>query len=52
MTRNFDISLIRTFAAVADHGSMTIAANTLHMTQGAVSQQIKRLEDALGCALF
>jgi DNA-binding transcriptional LysR family regulator len=52
MTRNFDIALIRTFAAVADQGSMTIAANMLHMTQGAVSQQIKRLEEMLGSALF
>ncbi|WP_309240671.1 LysR family transcriptional regulator [Paraburkholderia youngii] len=31
---------------------MTVAANLLHMTQGAVSQQIKRLEDALDCLLF
>ncbi|MDK4714109.1 LysR family transcriptional regulator [Rhizobium sp. CNPSo 4039] len=52
MIRNFDIALIRTFATVADQGSMTISANMLHMTQGAVSQQIKRLEDMLGCALF
>ncbi|MFS8049532.1 LysR family transcriptional regulator [Rhizobium sp. BR 314] len=52
MTRNFDIALIRTFAAVADQRSMTIAANILHMTQGAVSQQIKRLEEMLGCTLF
>jgi len=52
MIRNFDIALIRTFAAVADQGSMTIAANMLHMTQGAVSQQIKRLEDMLDCVLF
>jgi len=47
MNRNLDLSLIRTFVAVADHGSMTTAANLLFMTQGAVSQQIKRLEDAL-----
>ena len=52
MVRNFDITLIRTFTAVADQGSMTIAANMLHLTQGAVSQQVKRLEDMLGCALF
>lgn len=52
MTRNLDITLIRTFTAVADQGSMTIAANMLHMTQGAVSQQIKRLEEMLGCILF
>ncbi|GAC1041103.1 LysR family transcriptional regulator [Rhizobium sp. No.120] len=52
MIRNFDIALIRTFVTVADQGSMTISANMLHMTQGAISQQIKRLEDMLGCALF
>ncbi|WP_205910663.1 LysR family transcriptional regulator [Rhizobium sp. P44RR-XXIV] len=52
MTRNFDIALIRTFLAVTDQGSMTVAANMLHMTQGAVSQQIKRLEEMLGSTLF
>ena len=31
---------------------MTAAANALHLTQGAVSQQIKRLEEAFECALF
>ncbi|SMF65915.1 transcriptional regulator, LysR family [Trinickia caryophylli] len=52
MTRNLDVDLIRTFVAVADSGSMTAAANLLHRTQGAVSQQIKRLEDGLACPLF
>ena len=52
MTRNLDLDLIRTFVAVADSGSMTVAANRLHMTQGAVSQQVKRLEDVLDCLLF
>jgi DNA-binding transcriptional LysR family regulator len=52
MSRNFDLDLIRTFVTVADSGSMTVAANLLHMTQGAVSQQVKRLEEALDCALF
>jgi DNA-binding transcriptional LysR family regulator len=52
MTRNLDLDLIRTFVAVADSGSMTVAANLLHMTQGAVSQQVKRLEDVLDCLLF
>ncbi|MEX3859770.1 DNA-binding transcriptional LysR family regulator [Paraburkholderia youngii] len=52
MSRNLDLDLIRTFVAVADSGSMTVAANLLHMTQGAVSQQIKRLEDVLDCLLF
>jgi DNA-binding transcriptional LysR family regulator len=52
MPRNLDLDLIRTFVVVADTGSMTVAANLLHMTQGAVSQQVRRLEDVLACALF
>jgi DNA-binding transcriptional LysR family regulator len=50
--RNLDTSLLRAFVAVAETASMTAAANVLHLTQAAVSQQIKRLEDALGCLLF
>jgi DNA-binding transcriptional LysR family regulator len=50
--RNLDLSLIRTFVAVADHASMTAAGNALYLTQSAVSQQVKRLEEALGHALF
>ena len=52
MTRNLDLALVRTFVTVADCGSMTIAANLLYMTQGAVSQQIKSLESAMGRSLF
>lgn len=52
MYRNFDIQLIRTFCTVAQHGSMTAAGNVLAQTQGAVSQQIKRLEDMLDSQLF
>ncbi|HEY0207723.1 LysR family transcriptional regulator [Acerihabitans sp.] len=51
MTRNLDITLLRTFVAVADRASMTAAANVLHLTQSAVSQQVARLEDVAG-ALF
>lgn len=52
MIRDLDIALLRTFVAVADAASMTAAANALHRTQGAVSQQVKRLEQSLGTALF
>jgi DNA-binding transcriptional LysR family regulator len=52
MPRNLDMSLVRTFVTVAIHGSMTAAGNALHLTQGAVSQQIKRLEDVVGSELF
>lgn len=50
--KNLDTALVRTFVTVAEKGSMTAAANVLHLTQGAVSQQMKRLEDGFGCALF
>jgi len=52
MIRNLDTALLRTFVTVADKASMTAAANALHLTQGAVSQQVKRLEETLGCGLF
>jgi len=51
-TRNIDIALLRAFVAVAESGSMTVAAKRLHVTQGAVSQQIKRLEAFLQKKLF
>lgn len=46
--RHFDLSLLRTFAVVADRGSMTRASVMLNLTQGAVSQHIARLEDVVG----
>jgi len=52
MIRNLDINLVRTFVTVASTGSMTLAADRLALTQGAISQQIKRLEEALQCQLF
>ncbi len=45
MYRNIDIALLRTFSAVAETGGMTKAAQLLNLSQAAVSQQIKRLED-------
>lgn len=52
MSQNLDITLIRSFLAVAEHGSMTAAAARLHLTQGAISQHIRRLEEAFGVSLF
>jgi DNA-binding transcriptional LysR family regulator len=52
MARNLDIALLRSFVAVADRASMTAASRALHLTQGAVSQQVKRLEKTFGAALF
>ncbi|MBV8260567.1 MAG: LysR family transcriptional regulator, partial [Paraburkholderia sp.] len=52
MNPEFDIDLLRTFAAVADAGSFTKAAVAVHRSQAAVSMQIKRLEQMLGTTLF
>lgn len=43
---------IRAFDAAARHGSFTRAATELHVSQGAVSQQVKSLEQWLGVPLF
>ncbi|MDN3518495.1 LysR substrate-binding domain-containing protein [Aquisalimonas lutea] len=45
-------SWLRTFEAAARHTSFTRAAEELHVTQSAVSQQIRLLEDRLGQVLF
>ena len=50
--RNLDITTLRSFVAVADYGRVTRAAGFLHLTQSAVSMQLKRLEELLGLDLL
>lgn len=52
MNPPLDSDLMRGFLAVADLGSVTLAAGRLGRTQSAVSLQIRRLEDSLGQPLF
>jgi DNA-binding transcriptional LysR family regulator len=52
MRRNVDIAIVRAFVTVVDTGSVTKAARLLHLSQGAISQQIKRLEQVSGGPLF
>ncbi|MAB99180.1 MAG: LysR family transcriptional regulator [Pseudomonadaceae bacterium] len=50
---SIDSELLRTFAAIADHGGFTRAADAVNRTQSAVSMQMKRLEeDVVQRALF
>ncbi|MEH6361672.1 MAG: LysR family transcriptional regulator, partial [Amylibacter sp.] len=47
-----DWDKLRIFHAVADAGSLTHAGNTLHLSQSAVSRQIRALEESLDVILF
>ena len=47
-----DWDKLRIFHAVADAGSLTHAGDTLHLSQSAVSRQIRALEDSLNTTLF
>lgn len=46
------LNSLKTFSVVAEVLSFTQAAQILHVTQGAVSQQVAKLEGALGERLF
>lgn len=46
------LTALRVFEAAGKYLSFTEAAKNLHVTQGAVSRQIKQLEDYLGVPLF
>lgn len=47
-----DWDKLRIFHAVADAGSLTHAGETLHLSQSAVSRQIRALEESLNVTLF
>jgi DNA-binding transcriptional LysR family regulator len=47
-----DIELLRSFVSVIDAGGFTRAGERVHRTQSTVSQQIKRLEEAIGHPLL
>lgn len=46
------LNALRAFEAVARLGSMSLAARELHVTHGAISRQVRALEEALGQPLF
>lgn len=47
-----DTLQLKSFVAIAETGTFGQAALTVNRTQSALSLQIKKLEDQLGCALF
>ena len=49
---NIDLELYRVFFVVAKHRHMTKASEELHISQPAISQSIKKLEEQLGGTLF
>lgn len=50
--RDLDLNLLRVFAVVAEHRSVTQAAARLYLTQPAVSAALRRLTTAVGAPLF
>jgi DNA-binding transcriptional LysR family regulator len=52
MLRPPPLNALRFFDAAARLGSFVKAADELHLTHGAVSRQIRLLEEWLGTALF
>jgi DNA-binding transcriptional LysR family regulator len=49
---NFPLLSLRSFEAVARHGSVRLAAQELHITSSAVSHALTKLETELGIELF
>ena len=47
-----DLRALETFVAVCDANSMVLAAERLGLSQSAVSQAIKSLEESLGLVLM
>ena len=52
MMRNLPLKALLAFDAAMTHQSFSLAAEALCVTPGAVGQQIRKLEDWLGLALF
>ncbi|MFF7097134.1 LysR family transcriptional regulator [Streptomyces rubradiris] len=52
MQRDIEVKLLRTLLAVVDEGGFARAAQSLHVTQPTVSQQVQRLESVVRTPVF
>lgn len=52
MTLNFDLNDLQAFRALVEHASFREAAETVFISQSALSRRIDKLENALGVKLF
>lgn len=52
LNTTLDPVLLRSFVAVVETGSFTRAAESTHLTQSTVSQQVRKLESQIGCELL
>ena len=52
MMMDLEIRHLRLVSAVANVGSLTRAGDQLHLTQSALSHQLRDIESRLGAALF
>ena len=52
MSMNFDLADLRAFVAVAELNSFRAAAESIHLSQPALSRRVEKLEIALGVRLF
>ena len=49
---HLEVKHLRLVQAVHEERSITRAGNRLHLTQSAISHQLKEIEDRLGATLF
>jgi DNA-binding transcriptional LysR family regulator len=52
MIERWSLNSLKFVYYVARYESVTVAAEKLFVTQGAISKQLKNLEETLACALF